>query len=112
MGWQIELSGAAQQDFDDIIDWTAEHLGERQAGDYAEVLIAAIRELGAGPRPPGGRARDELGDGIWSLHVARRGRRGRHLLMFRVSPAASNVIEVLRILHDAMDLQRHLPARD
>jgi toxin ParE1/3/4 len=38
--------------------------------------------------------------------VAREGRRGRHFVLFRAGP--EQTIEVLRILHDAMDLSRHL----
>ena len=38
------------------------------------------------------------------------GRKGRHFIMFRTGHDKDRkVIEVLRILHDAMDLPRHLP---
>lgn len=111
MDWQIELSDAAQQDFDGIIDWTVEHFGERQAENYTQVLTTAIRELGAGPQLSGIKPRDDLGDGILSLHVAQHGRKGRHVLMLRVNPAGLKVMEVLRILHDAMDFRRHLPTQ-
>jgi toxin ParE1/3/4 len=56
---------------------------------------------------PGSLARDEVAPGLRSLHAARRGRRGRHVVLDRV--AGGNTIEVVRILHDAMDLPRHLP---
>jgi plasmid stabilization system protein ParE len=36
------------------------------------------------------------------LHVSRGGRRGRHLILFRAGP--EDTIEVLRILHDRMDI--------
>lgn len=42
-----------------------------------------------------------------SLHVARRNRRGRHFILFRATEAGQ--IQVVRILHDAMDLARHIP---
>jgi len=42
--------------------------------------------------------------------MRRQGRKGRHIVLFRVGPDQDReAIEVLRILHDAMDLQRHLP---
>jgi len=45
-----------------------------------------------------------------TLHVARNSRKGRHFIMFRIGQApGGDVIEVLRLLHDAMDLERHLP---
>jgi toxin ParE1/3/4 len=49
-----------------------------------------------------------LGVGIASLHVARNGSKGRHIVIFRVvSLDDTAVIKVLRLLHDSMDLQRH-----
>ncbi|HEY7248071.1 MAG TPA: hypothetical protein VH678_29765 [Xanthobacteraceae bacterium] len=48
--------------------------------------------------------------GLRTLHIARHGRRGRHLLMYRV--AAERTIEIARIRHDSMDLSRHLPLAD
>ena len=56
----------------------------------------------------GVRERPELGTGIASLHVARNGYKGRHMVIFRVISAQEiSVIKVLRLLHDRMDLQRH-----
>ena len=50
------------------------------------------------------------GNDIRTLHVARDGRKGRHFVMFRVgSIDGRDVIDVLRLLHDSMDLERHLP---
>ena len=57
------------------------------------------------------RRREDIGLGIRTLHVARRGRKGPHLVVFRVAPPPNEqVIDVLRLLHDSMDLPRHLPA--
>ena len=46
--------------------------------------------------------------GLRTLHVARHGRRGSHFLMYRVAPKFT--IEIVRILHESMDLGRHLPS--
>jgi toxin ParE1/3/4 len=103
--WRIRLGGDAERDFVGIISWTAERFGRHQAEVYRDTLTAALRALGAGPDVSGSRARDELGVGVRSLHVARAGRRGSHLLLYRV--AGSGQIDVLRILHETMDLIRH-----
>jgi len=66
-----------------------------------------MRELAAGPEISGSKARDDILPGVRTLHVARHGRRGRHLLLYRVGRGP--VIEIGRILHDSMDLQRHVP---
>jgi toxin ParE1/3/4 len=52
------------------------------------------------------KVRHDIAAGILTLHVARNGRKGKHFLMFRVSDREGHVLDVLRILHDAMDLQR------
>jgi toxin ParE1/3/4 len=62
--------------------------------------------LEGGPDVLGARAREDIQPGIRPLHVARQGRAGRHFVVFR---ATGSDIDVLRLLHDSMDLPRHLP---
>jgi toxin ParE1/3/4 len=93
--------------FCDIVKWTTENFGARQSRIYQKTLVQAISELAKGPDVPGSKARDEITPGLRTVHVARHGLRGSHFLMYRVAPKAT--IEIVRILHDKMDLQRHLP---
>jgi toxin ParE1/3/4 len=112
-GWTIRLTATAEAYFEEILHWTADQFGAEQARSYAETISAALNELAAGPAVVGAKRRDDILKGIFTLHVARKGRKGRHFVMFRVGRVPGhNVIEVLRLLHDAMDLQRHLPADD
>jgi toxin ParE1/3/4 len=106
--WRVRLGAAAELDFANILKWTAENFGPRQARTYRDTLVQAIRELAKGPDIVGSKAREEIMPGLRTLHVARHGRRGRHFLMYRV--ATKTTIEIVRILHDAMDFQRHLPS--
>jgi toxin ParE1/3/4 len=109
-GWTVRLTAAAEADFEEILRWTVDQFGEAQARIYAGTVSAALDELAAGPSAVGAKKRDDILKGIFTLHVARKGRKGRHLVMFRVGRAPDHdVIEILRLLHDAMDLQRHLP---
>lgn len=111
--WTVRLSAAAEADFEHIIQWTTEKFGEAQALVYAETLAMALSALMKGPAISGAKSRDEILKGLWSLHVARQGRKGRHFIMFRLATDCSdNVIDVLRLLHDSMDLARHLDASD
>jgi toxin ParE1/3/4 len=108
--WSVRLTVAAETDFESIIGWTLEQFGDVQARLYAQVLSSAVEALTAGPNSPGAKARSEIGKHLFTLHVARVGQRGRHFVLFRVDGAAGRrQIDVLRILHDAMDLQRHVP---
>ncbi|QBQ98546.1 type II toxin-antitoxin system RelE/ParE family toxin [Paraburkholderia pallida] len=90
------------------MSWTIEQFGFAQGHAYAITLSLALQDLTNGPSLPGVRARDEIVSGIMTLHVARNRRKGRHFVMFRVHAKDARTIEVLRILHDAMDLPQHL----
>ena len=106
----IRLSASAAADYREILRWTDKNFGAAQARIYADTLASALRALGAGPAIIGVGERPEIGSGIMTLHVARNGRKGRHLVMFRVGrDQERKVIDVLRLLHDNMDLARHLP---
>ena len=107
--WQVRLTGGARADLGNILRWTSERFGDAQARRYAVTLTQAIRSLEAGPDAPGSRRRDEISRGLMTLHVARRGRAGRHLVAYRIGSSDDPfVIEVIRLLHDSMDLSRHI----
>lgn len=106
--WAVRLAAAAETDYAEIVRWTAQQFGLRQARTYAATLDAALAALITGPGVAGARRRSDIGPHLWSLHVARQRRTGRHVVIFR-APDGAAVIEVLRVLHDAMDLPRHLP---
>jgi toxin ParE1/3/4 len=106
--WRVRLGAATELDFANILKWTTENFGARQSRVYRDTLVHAIGELADGPNVAGSKARDEIMSGLRTLHIARRGRRGSHFLMYRVVPKST--IEIVRILHDRMDLQRHVPS--
>lgn len=109
--WTIRLAEAAGQDYQAILRWTVENFGRAQARTYAKTLNSALQDLAQGPDVIGARLREDIGPDIHTLHVARHGRKGRHFVVFRISPSPdASIIEVLRLLHDSMDLPRHLPA--
>jgi toxin ParE1/3/4 len=111
--WRVRLTAQAEADVAEILEWTAQQFGPVQAHRYAETLTSAIEALNEGPDVRGAKPRDEIAPGLLTLHVARKGRRGRHFLLFHVrDEAGRSVIDVLRVLHDAMDLARHAPSAD
>ena len=110
--WSVRLSASAEADYRHILRWTAGNFGPQQAALYATVLSAVLKELAGGPMLPGAMQRPEIGANIQTVHVARNGRKGRHFVVFRAgSDQGRNVIDVLRLLHDSMDLERHLPTQ-
>ncbi len=104
--WTVRLSETAEQDFNQIFAWTVEHFGIDQAHVYRDVLLDALRSLQAGPTVIGARNLSGLPPELKALHVARKGKRGRHFIVF--DDSTDGRIQVLRILHDAMDIQNHV----
>ncbi len=109
--WRLRLSAQAETDLLKIVGWTVEQFGVSQARLYRRTILATIGELLGDPARIGVRDRSDIVPGLKTMHVARRGRRGRHFILFRVA-VDQGVVEVLRILHDSMDFARHVPARD
>lgn len=106
--WTVRLATAAERDFQGILEWTGEQFGEIQVRVYADAIIEALEALASGPEAARAKPRSEILPGLFSLHITRGGRKGRHLILFRVDRQRM-IIEVLRLLHDSMDLARHLP---
>ena len=93
----------------DILAWTRRAFGPAQAKVYAQTLALTLESLLQGPDVAGARTRDDILLGVRVLHVARRGRAGRHFVVFRLG--GERDIDVLRVLHDSMDLARHVGAK-
>lgn len=107
------LSAAAQADIVDMLAWTHEQFGEAARLRYQSLIVAALRDIAAQPDRPGSIDRPELGSGVrsWHLRLSRDGavggvvRRPRHFVVYRTE---TSLVVVGRVLHDAMELARHL----
>ncbi|HEY3796871.1 MAG TPA: type II toxin-antitoxin system RelE/ParE family toxin [Caulobacteraceae bacterium] len=112
----MRLTTFAEDDIVDILAWSRAQFGEAAARRYESLITSAMADLIADPFRPGSADRPELGPGArsWHLRTSRRrvgrGDRGvgrpRHLLIYRIE---TDVVVVGRVLHDAMELTRHLP---
>ena len=103
--WSVVLTARASADIVDIAEWTTRQFGSTQAERYSQTIDTALASLSAGPSVFGSRDCSVGERNLRSLHLPRP---GRHLIVYRVADAQRLEIEVVRILHDAMDLPRHL----
>lgn len=113
--FRYRLSEAAQGDVVNILAWTDEQFVEAARLRYESLIVAALRDVATQPDRPGSLARPELGSGVrsWHLRLSRDHirpgaevvRRPRHFLVYRFEPA---LIVVGRVLHDALELARHM----
>lgn len=91
------LSPRAQQDIDDIWEYTVEHWNVRQAEIYLRQIQRAIETVATEPKIA--RSCDDIRPGYWKYPA------GQHVLFFRVTDKGINVV---RVLHSRMDFERHL----
>ena len=112
------IAPKARSDIANILAWTDENFGPRIMQRYARLIKTAIQEIAANPELAGSVPRPEIAKNCRTYHLffSRRqaGTRGdrihkpRHLLLYRVGEAG--VPEIGRVLHDSMELDRHIPA--
>ena len=107
--WRVRLGAAAEVDFANILKWTTENFGARQSRVYRETLVQAIGELADGPDTVGSKARDEIMAGLRTLHIARRGRRGSHFLMYRAGSSSTIELCVSSTTERTFSAAFHLP---
>lgn len=110
---RYRLTHAAQADMIVILAWSHERFGEEARKRYEALIATAIRDAAESSNQLGHTARPELGDGVYSWHL-RQSRvhspggvvhRPRHFLLCRRD---GDLLVVGRVLHDAMELRRHV----
>lgn len=114
---RFRIAAFAQADIIDILSRTQEQFGEAARLRYEQLIATGIRDIASDPIRPGTFDREELGPNArtWHLRGSRERarlasgvvKRPRHLLLFRIE--ADGLVVIGRILHDAMELDRHLP---
>lgn len=94
---QYLFTPAAQRDLSSIWDFTEERWDISQAEAYIREIQAAVERLAGDPRR--GHAREEIREGYRSYPA------GSHKIFYLQH---ASHIEVVRILHQRMDVDRHL----
>ena len=91
------LSPAARADLEDVWDYTCERWNADQAQVYVREIQHAIERIADSPMI--GRACDDVRPGYRKDAV------GSHVLYYRL--ISGEIIDVVRILHQRMDVPRH-----
>ena len=94
---KVDFRLKAVEDLNDISDYTLETWGPEQEVRYLKALDRALDRLAESPET--GRACDWLREG-YRKHLV-----GRHVVFYRLTAGG---IEVVRVLHQSMDFERHL----
>jgi len=93
---QIKLRPLAEADLEQIWLYTFKHWSLEQADTYVRDLIAAMEDLACDAKT--GRV-CSVREGYYQYAV------GSHIMFYRMTPDA---LDITRILHQRMDVERHL----
>lgn len=97
-------SPRARRDVAEVLRYTRDRWGKAQAREYRDLINAALKAIIVNP----GRGKAQsTRPGVLSYHIKQPGRHARHIVFYRVR--SSGVLEIIRLLHDSMDFDRHLP---
>ena len=96
---KIRFSRDAEEDLQDISDYTWRTWGEEQETHYLKMIYSRLEDIKRDPSSSDWRRRDELFDECRVASV------GRHIIFFLMK---EDGIIVSRILHQAMDFPRHV----
>lgn len=92
------LTNKAVEDLSQIWEYTYEVWSESQADRYYELLISSFQEIFKNP---------ELGNNYHEIDNAVLGLRvGKHIVFYRINQSGD--IEIIRILHQRMDLKSQM----
>lgn len=98
MSGRYVLSPRAQTDLHEIWDYTASRWGLDQAESYTRDLWNRIERIAATPAL--GQECPNMRAGYYKIAS------GLHVLFYRLT---SKGVELVRILHERMDFERHIP---
>ncbi|MBS9759780.1 type II toxin-antitoxin system RelE/ParE family toxin [Pseudomonas mosselii] len=110
----LRISDLAANDIVDTLRFTEVRLGQSAKRQYCNQLLATLHSLAEEPVHTSSSMRDELLPGLRSLHLSSNkikmddGRiiSPRHIVFYRTG--TDQTIEIIRLLHDAMEIPQHL----
>ncbi|NWA28524.1 type II toxin-antitoxin system RelE/ParE family toxin [Pseudomonas gingeri] len=113
---KYRIAHTALVDVEDVLRYSQAQFGTSARIRYQTLIRTAIEDLAATPDRVGSSPRDEISPGLRSFHliyVRKRAasssgivQRPRHVVFYR--RVDDSIIEVVRILHDAMEARSHL----
>lgn len=93
----------AEAQMADVLDRTLDRFGEAKYVEYLQLIDLALCALEQDAEA--GKRRPEIHPDAWTLRIARRGRKARHLFLYRIRAD----VEIGRFLYDGMDFPSHWP---
>ena len=96
---KVRYSNKAVEDLTSIWEYTFSEWSENQADEYYELLISACNRV-LYRTIISNRSYEEITDGLLGIRV------GHHVIFYNIMD--NDDVMVIRILHERMDIKRHL----
>jgi toxin ParE1/3/4 len=113
---QYRISNAARSDIVEILRHSHSQFGEPAKRRYQALLLTTFEDIASLPQRAGSHDREEIAAGLRSYHLNFSRLRARqtdtavrkpwHIVFYLV--ASDGAIEIVRLLHDAMEAHMHL----
>lgn len=95
----IQISNKAQSDLSEIWEYTYDKWSLQQADKYYDILVDSFKLIANEPNI--GKSYDKIRKGYYGYRVK------SHIIFYRISNN-NNTIQIIRILHQRMDLPNRL----
>ncbi|WP_083900733.1 type II toxin-antitoxin system RelE/ParE family toxin [Azospirillum sp. B4] len=119
---RYRIAPLARADIRAILTHSNQAFGSFARQRYEALIVQAIRDIAAAPHRFGSVERPELRGWTYHLRYSRERARvageavhnPRHLLLYRLEPngVGPSFVGIVRVLHDAMELEQHIPSDD
>jgi toxin ParE1/3/4 len=103
--YRLIRSRQAKRDIVEVLRFTRRRWGDGQAREYAALIGEALVAIATNPEV--GKARQDIRPGVFAYRLRQLGRPARHIVFYRLGD--SGVVEVVRVLHEAMNFEQQLP---
>ena len=101
----VRFTTPARADILDILEWSADKFGDAARTRYEALIDLAVTQIAATPDAVPARKREEIGAGLWAIHLRsiERGEVGepRHIVFYRFDDTA---VLIVRVLHESREL--------
>ena len=115
MTFRLKVGPEAEEDIEHILEWSVFRFGADVRDGYQALIRATLTSIARDPGLPGSHEREDLGRSVQIVHLrtcrdevkpgARRIAKPRHLVIYRCE---GTVVQVVRLLHDAMDISSQI----
>lgn len=109
------VSAPAKRDIKDVLAWSLRQFGDLAADRYRNLISTAIDRLAEQEEPRGSHSHPELPEDVRIYHLRNcteeaqtktgKVKSPRHFIVFRL---IDDQLEIIRVLHDSMDLKQHV----